>query len=415
MAASSSLFQKANEEVVSRIGSAQIFWVGVSTAAREVHWLSEGRRLLHAGPPLNWSEMCGAMRNAAIGAIVYQGWTATLDEAQAMAEKGEVEFASAHAHGMLGPMAGIVSPSMPVFIVENRPFSNRVFVTINEGLGQTLRFGANGNLVIERLRWIERHLAPLLEEAVTLGGAVDLSAIIERALQRGDECHNRNKSATSLLFRRIAPWLVRSSFSKERIAEALDFIDQNDHFFLNFSMAASKATMDSVRDIHGSTIVSCMAANGFQFAIQVAGLGSRWFTEPAPLAVGRYFSGYGAQDANPVMGDSYLSEAAGLGGVAMAAAPAITNFIGGTVQDAIQATEEMYRITDVEHPRFRIPFLNYRGTPLGIDLRKVVELQITPVINTGIAHRHPGVGQIGAGLFRPPLDCFRNAYFAVTT
>ncbi|MCX5971886.1 MAG: DUF1116 domain-containing protein [Coprothermobacterota bacterium] len=354
------------------------------------------------------------MRNAAMGAILYEGWAATLEEAEGMAERGEVEFASAHAHGMLGPMAGIVSPAMPVFVVENRPFSNRVFITINEGLGQTLRFGANGTLVIEKLRWIERHLAPLLEEAIVLGGAVDLSAIMERALQRGDECHNRNKSATSLLFRRIAPWLVKSSFSKEEIAEVLFFIDRNDHFFLNLSMAASKATMDNVRDVQGSTIVSCMAANGFQFAIQVAGLGSRWFTTEAPLAEGRYFQGYGEQDANPVMGDSYLSEAAGLGGVAMAAAPAITNFIGGTVQDAIQTTEEMYRITAVEHPRFRIPFLDYRGTPLGVDLRKVVELQITPVINTGIAHRLPGVGQIGAGLFRPPLDCFTKAYSTLT-
>ncbi len=412
MTAPSPLQQKANEQVISRIGSAKVHWVGMSTAAREVHWLGEGHHLLHAGPPLAWNEMCGAMRNAAIGAIVYQKWAETLEEAQAMAARGEVEFASAHAHGMLGPMAGIVSPAMPVFVVENLPFANRVFVTINEGLGQTLRFGANGSSVIERLRWMERSLAPLLEEAIMLGGSVDLSAIIERALQRGDECHNRNKSATSLLFRRLAPWLVRSSFSKERIAEALDFIDQNDHFFLNLSMAASKATMDSVRDVTGSTIVSCMAANGRHFAIQVAGLGSQWFDEPAPLAQGRYFAGYGVEDANPVMGDSYLSEAAGLGGVAMAASPAITNFIGGTVQDAIQATEEMYRITDAEHPRFRIPFLNYRGTPLGIDLRKVIETRITPVINTGIAHRNPGVGQIGAGLFRPPLDCFKNAYFA---
>ncbi|MCX5977139.1 MAG: DUF1116 domain-containing protein [Coprothermobacterota bacterium] len=396
-----------------RIGSAHVFWVGMSTAGREVHWLGKGHRLLHAGPPLIWSEMCGAMRNAAMGAILYEGWAATLEEAEGMAEKGEVDFASAHAHGMLGPMAGIVSPAMPVFIVENKPFSNRVFITINEGLGKTLRFGANGIHVIERLRWIERYFAPLLEEAIALGGEVDISAIIERALQRGDECHNRNKSATSLLFRRIAPWLVRSSFSKEEIVEALFFIDGNDHFFLNLSMAASKATMDNVRDVQGSTIVSCMSANGYEFAIQVAGLGSRWFTAPAPLAEGRYFQGYEQQDANPVMGDSYLSEATGLGGVAMAAAPAITSFVGGTVQDALDTTEEMYSITDAEHPRFKIPFLDYRGAPLGIDVRKVVELKIAPVINTGIAHRLPGVGQIGAGLFRPPLDCFLNANIAI--
>jgi hypothetical protein len=393
MITQSSRCQGANQEVLSRICASKVLWTGVSRAAQVVPWFGIGQKLLHAGPPLPWMRMCGAMRNAILGAILYQGWASNLDEAESLVQSGEVELDSAHSHGMLGPMAGVVSPSMPVLVLENITFGNRAYVTINEGLGRTLRFGANDDSVLERLRWIECKLAPLLGEAVQLGGSVDILTIAERALQRGDECLNRNKSATSLLFRKLAPWLVRTSFAREDIAEALLFLDSNDHFFLNFSMAASKATMDAAAGVPGSSIVSCMAANGVQFAIQVAGLPGIWFACPAPTAEGRYFSGYGEEDANPVMGDSYLSEAAGLGGVAMAAAPAITSFVGGTVQDAIDITLEMYRITTMEHPRFRIPFLDYRGTPLGIDLHKVIQQNILPAINTGIAHRLPGVSR----------------------
>jgi hypothetical protein len=293
--------------------------------------------------------------------------------------------------------------------LEDQAFGHRAFATINEGLGKTLRFGANSPEVVSRLHWLKDTLAPMLQQALELGDSVDISSIIARALQRGDECHNRNKSATSLLIRRLAPWLVRTSFSREQVSEALLFLDSNDHFFLNLSMAASKATLESIVGLRDCTLVSCMAGNGVQFAVQVAALGHQWFPVIAPLAKGRYFEGYSVQDANPVMGDSYISEAAGLGGVAMAAAPAITSFVGGTAQDAVQTTLEMYQITAGEHPHYKIPTLNFRGTPLGIDIRKVVELGITPVINTGIAHHLPGVGQIGAGIFRAPIQCFQDA------
>lgn len=403
-----SSIDQANLQAIQIISLARVRWVDVLPASEALPVLGP-KVLLHAGPPVDPSIMCAAMRNAAEGALVYEGWARDLQQAGELLRSGGIRFHSAHDHQALGPMAGIISPSMPVLVLEDEASGNRSHVTINEGLGRTLRFGANDPSVIERLRWIQHSLAPLLRDTLRAGGPVDITEIMARAVQRGDECHNRNKSATSLLFRRIAPWMLRTEHSKERIAEALFFVDGNDHFFLNFSMAATKAVMDAVHRIPGGSLVSCMAANGVEFGIKVVGSGELWFTAPAQKAEGKYFEGFSSADANPVMGDSYLSEAAGLGGVAMAAAPGIVQFIGGTVEEAVRGTLEMYRITVAEHPLYKIPSLGFRGTPLGIDVRAVLRLGILPLINTGIAHREPGVGQIGAGRFRPPLECFQRA------
>ncbi len=400
--------EAANRTIIETISRARIEWIDVLPAADVITFL-RGRCLLHAGPPLGELPMCSAMWNAACGAAVYEGWAPDLAQAERDIRAGRIAFASAHEHSALGPMAGIISPSMPVLLLRNAALGNTSYVTINEGLGRTLRFGANDPATIERLRWIEKSFSLMLKEAIQLSGPIDITAIMEQAVRRGDECHNRNKSATSLLFRKLAPWMVRTSFQKEEIAEALTFIDGNDHFFLNFSIAAVKATMEPAHAVAGASLVTCMAANGVEFGIKLAGCGGKWYTAPAVMAEGHYFEGFGPAQANPVMGDSYICETAGLGGVALAAAPNIVRFIGGTVEEAVQSTLEMYRITVAEHPRFQMPMLGFRGTPLGIDALRVVDSGICPMINTGIAHRDPGVGQIGAGRFRPPLECFREA------
>jgi hypothetical protein len=349
------------------------------------------------------------MCNSVYGAIVYEGWEEDIEKAEILAGSGKIKFDSAHDHSALGPMSGIISPSMPVIVMENTTFGNRSYITLNEGLGKTLRFGANNSSVIERLKWIEKILGPMLKEALSLSGPIDITAIMARAVQRGDECHNRNKSATSLLIRKMAPWLVKTSFSKGDIADVLTFMDSNDHFFLNLSMASTKAAMDIAHKITGGSLVSCMASNGVEFGIKICGCGETWYTAPAECAEGNYFEGYELDDASPVMGDSYISETAGLGGVALGLAPGIVQFIGGTVKEAIEGTLEMYKITSAEHPLFKIPSMDFRGTPLGIDVRLVIEKGILPIINTGIAHKKPGVGQIGAGRFHPPMQCFKLA------
>jgi hypothetical protein len=356
--------------------------------------------------------MCGPQRGAVMGAIVYEGWANTYEDAAAMAAAGEVTFDPCHHHHTVGPMAGIVSPSMPVFIVENETFGNVTYATQNEGLGRVLRYGAYGDDVLEHLKWMETDLYPALRRALKETGPIDLRTIIAQALHMGDEVHNRNRAATSLFIRQIAPTLIQTSTKK--VAEAvLRFIDSNDHFFLNLSMPAVKAMMETAEDVAGSSLVTVMARNGTDFGIRVAAMPDRWFTAPAPIVDGLWLPGYTEEDANPDIGDSSITETGGLGGFAMAAAPAIVRFVGGTAQLALRVTGEMYEITAGEHEAFTVPVLDFRGTPVGIDVRKVMASGILPFINTGIAHRQPGIGMVGAGLVRAPRACFEAAFRAL--
>ena len=393
----------ANQHAIDVILSARPRLVDVQPAARAIPGL--GQTLLHAGPPIRWDRMCGPMRGAVIGAILYEGWAATPAEAERLAASDDVAFAPCHDFGAVGPMAGVVSPSMPVAIVENAAHGNRAFATLNEGLGRVLRFGAYDEETLERLRWIGSTLGPALSAALRASGPIDLHTIIAQALLMGDECHNRNAAATGLLTRKLAPALVRAT-PPDTAAATLEFLAGNDHFFLNLSMAACKATMDAVPRDGPATIVTAMARNGVDFGIRVAATGDRWFTAPASPPAGLFFPGYGPADANPDLGDSAITETAGLGGFAMAAAPAIVRFVGGTTADALHYTVEMGEITLARNPNFALAPMEFAGTPTGIDVRRVVETGVTPVINTGIAHRQAGVGQIGAGVARAPMECF---------
>lgn len=403
---------RANQEAVRRLLEAQPVLEDIRLA-REV-WPEMGRSLLHAGPPIPWTRMCGPMRGAAIGAMLYEGWAASPAEAEALAGRGEVAFAPCHHVGAVGPMAGLISPSMPVAVVRNQAAGNLAYATLNEGLGKVLRFGAYGPEVLERLRWMASILAPGLRRALlALPEGIRLKAIMAQALQMGDEVHNRNVAATSLLFRLLAGALVRSDLDRQTVEEILRFIDGNNHFFLNLSMAACKASLDAAHGVPGSSLVTAMSRNGVEFGIRVSGLGDRWFTAEAPRPAGLYFSGFSEADANPDLGDSAITETAGVGGFAMGAAPAMVQFIGGTPADALAATREMGEITLARNPAFSLPALNFQGAPTGIDVRQVVDTGIRPVINTGIAHREAGVGQVGAGIVRAPLACFEAAVMAL--
>lgn len=397
----------ANALAVARILSARPMLVGVRPAAEVVPGLGP-RMILHAGPPIAWERMCGPVKGAIIGATLFEGWADSPEAATAMIEAGGIAFEPCHDHGAVGPMAGIVSPSMPVVVVQNGPGNTRAFATMNEGLGKVLRFGAYSQEVLDRLRWMAGTLGPTLDAALQLHGPVDLRTLIAQALQMGDECHNRNAAATSLFARRLATSIVRAVPADDAV-QVLEFLAQNDHFFLNLSMAACKATMDAAHGIAGSTVVTAMARNGVEFGIRVSGAGNQWFTAPATVPNGLYFPGYGPADANADLGDSAITETRGIGGFAMAAAPAIVRFVGGTAEDALGYTREMQRITLTNDADFSLPPLGFVGTPTGIDLRRVVETGTAPVINTGIAHKEPGVGQIGAGIARAPLACFADA------
>ncbi len=401
--------QAANQEALSRILSAQPVLVGMSTAGEAIPGMTP-TTILHAGPPVTWENMCGPVRGAVMGGLIYEGLAKDLKEAEELAASGKITFSPCHHHNAVGPMAGIVTYSMPVWHVVNKTFGIDAYCTMNEGLGKVLRFGACDQEVFDRLHRMREVYYPVLKEALELHGEIDLKVMIAQALQMGDEGHNRNKAGTSLLLREIAQDIYNTHFPKEQQAAAFKFLNDNDHVFLNLTMPACKSTMDAIFDIPYSTVVATMCRNGTEFGIRIAGLGKdQWFTAPSEFIRGLYFPGFTEKDANRDVGDSCITETTGIGGFCMAASPAIVQFVGGQVQDAINYSSQMYEITVGEGNAYKIPVLDFRGSATGIDIMKVIETGIRPIINTGIAHKDYGVGQIGAGLVNPPEGCFTKA------
>jgi hypothetical protein len=412
LALHSSRVARANDEAVGRMQKATPHLAGVGTARDLLD--VDAHTFCHAGPPIDWDGMSGPLRGAVIGAAVYEGVAGSAQEAERMAASGELQFVPCHERSAVGPMAGVVSASMPMWIVENEAHGNRAYCTFNEGLGRVLRYGAYDDEVIDRLVWMRDVLARVMRSALqALDAPIDLRAMIAQALQMGDEGHNRNRAGTSLLLRELLPALVTIDQPAKDVSEVARFIAGNDHFFLNLSMPAAKVTADAAAGVEGSSIVVTMARNGTEFGVRLSGTGDRWFTGPAGVISGLYLPGFGPEDANRDIGDSTITETAGFGGFAMAAAPAIVRFVGGSAQDALDATRQMYGITWAESESYQVPALGFRGTPLGIDCREVVHTGILPFVNTGIAHKDPGIGQVGAGLVEPPMEAFSQATVAL--
>jgi hypothetical protein len=403
---------RANDEAVGRMQEARPLVVGVATAADVLPGMGP-RTFLHAGPPIEWADMSGPLRGAIIGAALLEGVADDPDDAVRRAQAGEFEFAPGHERGALGPMAGVISASMPVWVVENDAQGNRTHCTFSEALGG-FRFGRFSPEVIERLRWLRDVLAPVVRSALErLPAPLDLRAISAQAIQMGDEVHNRNRAGTAEVFRALAPALMEVDAPSNDVSDVARYVAGDLFFYLNLSMASGKATADAASGIEHSTIVTTIARNGTDVGVRVSGTGERWFTAPSRTIQGLYFPGYRREDANRDLGDSTITETIGLGGFAMAGAPAIGHVAGITAEDAVRATLSMYEITWAESTNYRIPALGFRGTPVGIDCRKVVSTGIVPVVNTGIAHSRPGVGVIGRGVVRPPIAPFVGALDAL--
>jgi hypothetical protein len=406
------VIERANATALDRLTGAEPVLVDCRPAWEALE-LPE-RTVLHAGPPIAWPRMCEPVQAAVLCAIRYEGWAANDDAARHLVEDGRVRLEPCHHWRAVGPMVGIVTRSMPVFVVEERTRGHRAHVTINEGLGKVLRYGANDESVVARLRWLASEAGPLLGAALRAGGGLPLRPLMAQALRMGDEMHQRNVAASALLARRLMPHLAAVGGRHHALARLGEFMAGNDQFFLNLAMAAGKAMADAVGTVADATVVTTMARNGTEFGIRVAGLGDRWLTAPSAMPIGLYLPGFGPEDANLDMGDSAVVETIGLGGLAMAASPAVARFLGaGGAAEALAVTEEMREICAGEHPHFRIPALDERGTPVGIDVRRVVETGVAPLINTGIAGRRAGVGQVGAGVVRAPLACFTAALEAL--
>jgi hypothetical protein len=404
--------EAANRVAYERYLTAQPHLVDFVLARDAIPALAE-RRILHSGPPIDWADMCGPQRGAICGAILYEGWTDTLEGAEKLAATGAVALEPCHQHGAVGPMAGIISPSMPVWVVENATGGNRAYCNVNEGLGKVLRFGANSREVLDRLRWLGTEFFATIQVAVRGLADTSLKPLMAQALHMGDEVHNRNSAASALLFKRLTLALLKSNAYAKAIERALGFVAGNDHFFLNVSMAACKSMMDAAHGVPGSSLVTVMSRNGVNFGIRLSGTGDEWFEAPANPVDGLYFPGYTVADAAADLGDSAITETNGLGGFAMAASPAIVQFVGGTPADATANSQRMLSITLGRNPAFTLPALNFGGTPAGIDARLVADSGILPIINTGIAHKEAGVGQIGAGITTAPMECFTRALAAL--
>ncbi len=403
--------EQANTEATTRMMEARPILTGLGLA-RDVIPGMRDNLILHAGPPITWDRMSGPLQGAIIGALIFEGKAQDAATAEALATSGAIDFAPCHHYGAVGPMAGVTSASMAVYTIENQTHGNRAFSNLNEGYGKVLRYGAYSQDVQDRLRWMHDVMAPVLKAAIEATGGLDIRALLAEALHMGDEGHNRNKAGSILYTKALAPHIARLAPNGAIAGDIIKALGDNALSVLNPVMAACKAMCDAAHGIEGSTIVTTMARNGTDFGIRVSSLGDQWFTAPSQVPDGLYFPSYTFADANRDIGDSTITETAGIGGFAMAAAPAIVTFVSGKPRDAITTTLEMYEITHTEHTTFTIPSLDFRGTPTGIDLRKVVETGITPRVNTGIAHKNAGVGQIGAGLVRPPLQIFEEALIA---
>ncbi len=401
--------KEANAEGLNRINQAMPLLVDIKYA-KDVLPNMKKNMIGHAGPLLDWSEMCGPLKGAITGAIRYEGLAETDEEAIQMVLDGKIEFVSNHSMGAVGPMTGMITYSMPLFEVLNETYGNYAYCAINEGLGKVMRFGANDDSVIEKLKWLETDFAPALKDALAVSGPINLKLMLSQALAMGDEMHQRNIAASSLFARKIIPYLVKVVDEKEKMIKISEFVTGNDQFFLNLAMASGKATMDPVKNIEGCTIVTAMSRNGTNFGIKVSGLGEEWFQAPVNMPKGLYFPGFSEKDANPDIGDSTIIETFGLGGMTMGAAPAVVKFVGAeSVKEAVNYTNDMWEITVGRSQQYTMPGLDFEGAPTGIDIRKVVQTGILPVINTGMAHKEPGIGQVGAGIVTAPMACFEQA------
>ena len=400
-----------NQLCLRALDTTRAILVGVRPASELVAFDS-ATHVLHAGPELSLEELPGPMRGALLGALVFEGAARTLPEAEEVARSGAVTLTPCHAAGGVGAMAGIVTRRMPVVVVEASG-GRRAFCPVNEGLGRALRFGSNAPDILDRLHWISEVAMPVLDGAIAAAGPIDITELQAEGLRRGDECHNRNVASTAALVLRLTPAIVRAAPSAEVAARVIEYAAGNPHFFLSFSMAAAKALGDAATGMAGSSLLTGISANGRRLGIRVSETGERWFTGPAPLGEPRLFEGYMLADAQPMMGDSFATEVVGLGAFALNAAPAIASFIGGDAATAAETVRLMRGICAGESTRFLAPYEDFRGTPLGIDVRRVAETGVAPVVNNGFAHREAGRGQVGAGITRLPLEVFVEAAAAL--
>ncbi|WP_238935340.1 DUF1116 domain-containing protein [Vibrio diabolicus] len=394
---------EANQKSIEKFMEAAPFLVNYQLAKDVIPGMTD-KTILHAGPPITWDRMCGPMKGAVMGALMFEGLADSTESAEKLAASGEITFSPCHEHDAVGPMAGVIAPNMVVQVFKNKTRGNYAYCPVPEGMGgKVMRYGAFSPDVIERLHWMQSEFREVMHLALSNSEGIDTKSLQFQALHMGDEGHNRNKAGTSVFLRELFPLLLKTGLPGERLLPVVDFINGNDGYFLSISMPTSKVCLDAAHGIENSTMVTALSRNGVDFGIRVSGLKDEWFTGPSQMVKGLYFPGYGDDDANPDMGDSSITETAGIGGFALSGAPAIVQLVGGTAAEGVEISKKMYEITIAENMNYSQPVLDFRGSPTGIDIRKVIETGILPTITTGRVHKKAGEGQIGAGITYPPI------------
>jgi hypothetical protein len=397
--------EAANQIALQRMLDADPVLVDLAPAIEVIPGMKD-RMVTHSGPPIAWERMCGAQRGAIIGQVLFEAWASTPQEAAALLEKGEILLEPNHHHQTVGPMAGTISAHSWVYVVENKTFGNRAFCRQVEGAQQ---FGDYSPGALDSLRKWRDVFAPSLRAALAAEGELPLKPIIAQALQMGDELHNRHSASSALFGNAMAIGLAKADIPRAHQIATLYLLKNHNLIFLGIAMAAGKAIADPARDVEYSTLVTAMCRNGTEFGIRVSGLGDEWFTAPAPFVEGLYVPGYSAADAGLDMGDSAITETVGWGGFVLGGATGILPLVGGTPEEALAYTREMRTISLGTHPTYKMPTFGFEGVPIGIDIRKVVQTNSTPIIDTAIAHKEPGFPKIGGGLVRAPIECFKRA------
>ncbi len=396
----------ANKDALEKIINSDPVLIDIRPAREQIPEMKENW-VLHAGPPISWKDMPGSTRGAVIGALLYEQLAKTPEEAEKLASSDQIEFHPNHDMGGVGGMTGIITPSTPLYIIENKPYQTIAYAGV---LTDRLIFGGYDAETLRQVKWTNTVLAPGLKVTLKHMGGVHIKALQAQALHMSDEMHNRSYAATALFVKTIAPYLVEAVDDRKELAQILRFWDQNPAYFTFIGMGACKATLLAAHNIEYSTIVTTMTRNGVDFGIRVSGLGDEWFTGPASKIDGPTFPGYVYEDAENDIGDSAITETAGIGAFMMAGAPAILRLVGGTVDDAMRYTMSMYEITAGVNPHFTIPSLNFQAGPVGIDIRKVIEKNLVPIIDTAMTHKRGGVGEmIGAGMVIPSIKPFQDA------
>lgn len=400
--------ERVHAQTLERLARSRPVLVSVGRALEAIPRMRPNM-VLHPGPPISWERMCAPLQGAVVCALLYEGVANTEEEARDMARRGRVLFEPAIEHRAVCPLAGVISASMPVFVVRDDSYGAYAHSLVNDGPGRVLRYGAFKAEALDRLQWVEKVLAPVLRQAVAAAGGVDLRAITAQAIHMGDEGYQQTKASTSLFVRQLAPYMARTCKNSEMLAQILSFLDSHNAFFQNLALCAAKAALDAAHGIPTSRVVTAMSSNGTDFGIQISGLVDEWFSAPLPPLEGVYLPGYGQADAVPPIGDGPLMEAAGLGACALAAAPALMPLLGRGAPDAIRFTEDMYGITVGENPNYTIPAMGMRGAPSGIDAGRIRAYGRAPWLYSELIHCTPGGGQIGAAIWRPPVQPFIDA------